>query len=132
MQPAGSPEFKSSIIVKNKRITSDFPLIVHESRPKAWSEWSKASGIEIPDDARITRLDSMIAVVRAAQRGIGAALIPVPVGELWFSEGSVVPLFKQQLVADVGYYLVTKEERVADKSVSLLRDWIVARFQNRS
>lgn len=129
MQPAGSPEFKRSLVVKKKRIVSDFPLIVHESRPKAWSEWSEASGIAIPADAKITRLDSMIAVVRAAQRGIGAALVPVPVGDLWFSEGSIVPLFKEQLVSDVSYYLVTREDRVADKSVSLLRDWIVAKFR---
>lgn len=129
MQPAGSPDFKRNMTVSKKRITSEFPLIVHESRPKAWSEWSNAAGIEIPADAKITRLDSMIAVVRAAQRGIGAALVPVPVGDLWFSEGSVVPLFREQLVADVSYFLVTKEERANDESVSLLRDWIVDQFR---
>lgn len=132
MQPAGSPEFKEDMVVSNKLVTSEFPLIVHESQPKAWSEWSQSAGIEIPADAKVTRLDSMIAVVRAAQRGIGAALVPVPVGDLWFSEGSLVPLFKQRLVADASYYLVTKEERVADKNVSLLRDWIVDTFQIQS
>ena len=56
----------------------------------------------------------------------------MPVGDLWFSEGSVVPLFKEQLVADVSYYLVTREDRVADTSVSLLRDWIAAKFRIQS
>lgn len=130
MQPAGSAEFKRSIKVRKKRIISDFPLIVHESRPKAWSEWSESSGIELPRDTKITRLDSMIAVVRAAQRGLGAALVPVPVGELWFTEGSIVPLFDEQLVADVSYFLVTRDGRADDKSVALLREWIVSRFQS--
>ena len=114
--------------VKNKQIVSKFPIIVHESRPKSWAEWSKASGIQLPENTKVIRLDSMIAVVRAAQRGIGAALVPVPIGDLWFGEGSIVRLFDKELVADVSYYLVTKQERASDRSVLLLRDWIVQNF----
>lgn len=125
---AGSPDFKKSMRVRNKKIVSEFPIVVHETHPKAWKEWSKASGIELPENTRVTRLDSMIAVVRAAQRGIGAALVPVPIGELWFTEGSVVRLFKDEYLADVSYYLVCSEERVNDDSVSLLRQWILQNF----
>ena len=128
MLPAGSPDFMKKLKVKNKKIISKFPIIVHESRPKSWAEWSKASGIQLPENTKVIRLDSMIAVVRAAQRGIGAALVPIPIGELWFDEGSIVRLFDKELVADVSYYLVTKEDRSSDKSVLLLRDWIVRNF----
>jgi LysR family glycine cleavage system transcriptional activator len=126
--PAGSPDFKKKLRVRKKKIVSEFPIIVHETHPKAWKKWSKVSGIELPENTRVTRLDSMIAVVRAAQRGIGAALVPVPIGELWFTEGSVVRLFKDEYVADVSYYLVCSEDRVEDKSVSLLRQWILQNF----
>ena len=128
MLPAGSPDFMKNMKVKNKKIVSEFPIIVHESRPKAWTEWVKASGIQIPAKTRVIRLDSMIAVVRAAQRGIGAALVPVPIGDLWFEEGSIVRLFDKELVADVSYYLVTKQERASDRSVLRLRDWIARNF----
>jgi LysR family glycine cleavage system transcriptional activator len=128
LAPAGSPEFKKSIKVKDGKIVSDFPIIVHETHPKAWKRWAKAARIELPENGKVTRLDSMIAVVRAAQRGIGAALVPVPIGELWFKEGSVVRLFKDEYVADVSYYLVCTEDRAEDESVSLLRDWIVQNF----
>ena len=37
-------------------------------------------------------------------------------------------LFKQELVADVSYYLVCKEDRASDESVRLLCDWIVEKF----
>ena len=74
----------------------------------------------------------MIAVVRAAQRGIGAALVPVPIGDLWFKEGSVVRLFKDEYVAEVSYYLVCSEDRANDPSVSLLRQWIVQNFAETS
>ena len=130
--PAGSPEFMQKLMVKNKRIVSEFPIIVHETSPKAWADWSDATGIQIPANTKIIRLDSMIAVVRAAQRGIGAALVPVPVGNLWFDEGSIVRLFKKELVADVSYYLVCKEERADDESVVRLRDWILQNFANHS
>lgn len=126
--PAGSPEFKKQMTVRNKKITSEFPIIVHETHPKAWSQWAHASGIQLPENARAIRLDSMIAVVRAAQRGIGAALVPVPIGNLWFEEGSIVRLFKRELVADVSYYLVCKVDRAEDESVLLLRDWILQNF----
>ncbi len=132
MLPAGSPDFKKNMTVKGKKIVSDFPIIVHESRPDAWAKWAEASGIQIPDNTKIIRLDSMIAIVRAAQRGIGAALVPVPIGKLWFDEGSIVRLFNKELVADVGYYLVTKEDKVSDKSVLLLRDWILQNFKNQT
>jgi LysR family glycine cleavage system transcriptional activator len=131
MVPAGSPEFMKKLTVKNKKIVSEFPIIVHETQPKAWAEWSSAAGIQLPENAKITRLDSMIAVVRAAQRGIGAALVPVPVGKLWFDEGSIVRLFKKELVTDLGYYLACDEGRADDESVILLRDWIVQNFANR-
>ena len=128
MVPAGSPDFKKNMTVRKKKIISEFPLILHETRPKAWKHWSKASGIELPRDGKVTRLDSMIAVVRAAERGIGAAMVPVPIADQWFKQGSIVRLFKQELVADVSYYLVCKEERAEDESVRTLCDWIVEKF----
>ena len=128
MVPAGSPDFKKNMSVRKKKIVSEFPLIVHETRPKAWNQWSRSSGIELPKDSKVTRLDSMIAVVRATERGIGAAMVPVPLADLWFKHGSIVRLFKQELVADVSYYLVCREDRVADSGVQLLRDWILGNF----
>jgi len=128
LAPAGSPAFKKSLKTKNRKIVSDFPIIVHETYPKAWKRWAKAARMDLPEMAKVTRLDSMIAVVRGAQRGIGAALVPVPVGELWFKEGSVVRLFKDEYVADVSYYLVCSEDRAEAVSVRLLRDWIVQNF----
>ena len=131
MVPAGSPDFKDAMEVKKKKIVSEFPIIVHETHPKAWAQWASTAGIELPKKNKIIRLDSTIAVLRAAQRGIGAALVPVPMGNLWLKEGSIVRLFRKEFVADVSYYLVCKEDRAADKSVMLLRDWILQNFADR-
>jgi LysR family glycine cleavage system transcriptional activator len=125
---AGSPSFKKSMVVKKKAIVSEFPIIVHETHPKAWAQWSTAAGIELPAKMRVTRLDSMIAVVRAVEQGIGAAMVPIPLSDLWFQQGSIVRLFDKELVSDLSYYLVCKEDRANDESIRLLQDWIVQNF----
>ena len=128
MVPSGSAQFRKDLEVKGKKIVSDFPLIVHEAQPKAWAEWSKVSGIELPDNPKVTRLTSMIAVVRAAEQGIGAALVPVPLADQWFRQGTIVRLFEQALVTDLSYFLVSRDDRAANESLRLLRRWILERF----
>ncbi|MEM9334745.1 MAG: LysR family transcriptional regulator, partial [Pseudomonadota bacterium] len=61
MVPSGSKDFKKSIKLKDHRIVSRFPLLVHETRPKAWRQWEKVSGVKLPTDSKVTRVDSMIA-----------------------------------------------------------------------
>ena len=129
--PAGSLDFYESVVVKRKKIVSNFPIIVHDTRPKAWQQWSKKSGIQFPKDAKVIRLDSMIAIARAAERGLGAALIPVPLSKGWFDSGSLVPLFEKELVVAGGYYLICKEERSGEESVRVLREWVLEKFAER-
>lgn len=130
MVPAGSPDFKKSLAIKSKTIVGDFPLIIHETHPKAWKRWAKSAGYELPRDSKVTRLDSMIAVVRAAERGIGAALVPVPIADQWFKQGSIVKLFREAYVSNMSYYLVYRDERGSDPDVCLLRDWVLKNFSD--
>ena len=130
--PAGSKALAKSIRVKDDMIESEFPIIIHETYPKAWRDWSKASGITLPADSKVTRLDSMIAVVRAVEQGIGAALVPVPLADQWFSQGTITRLFDEELVADSGYYLVWDEGRTENKSLRRFRDWILQKFASKA
>ena len=125
---AGSPEFKKSIKRKRGQIVSDFPLIVHETLSKAWPMWAEQTDTTLPEPPKITRFDSMIAVVRAAQRGLGAALVPMPMGELWFEEGSLVRLFDDELLMGSAYYLIWKPDNKERESVRFLREWILGTF----
>ncbi len=125
---AGSQDLATSLRVDDRKITSDFPLIVHESYPKAWKQWSKRAGVELPRDSKVTRLDSMIAVVRAVEQGIGAALVPIPIAEQWFRQKTIVRLFDEELIADVSYFLIWQDGVTRSPGVAALRDWIVERF----
>lgn len=132
MLPVGSPEFRERLVVRRKVVVSDFPLIVHDSQPEAWTQWSAAAGVTLPESGKVTSLDSMIAVMRAAEQGIGAALVPVPVSDQWLKQGSIVPLFKARLESEFSYYLVWKTERSDDPAVRTLRQWIVENFAQAS
>jgi len=123
--PAGSKALAKSLRVKDGRIVGEFPLIIHETYPKAWKQWSKGAGIMLPKISKVTRLDTMIAVVRAVEQGIGAALVPIPLADQWFLQKTIVRLFDQELVADVSYYLAWHKDRSADEGVCRLRDWIL-------
>lgn len=126
--PAGSREFSETLEVEGNRIVSPFPIIVHQSHPRAWRQWSSQSGTQLPPDSKVIRLDSMIAAARAAERGMGAALMPIIDGSRWFESGSLIRLFDHELVMDSSYYLVYDADRARDDSVRHLRDWILASF----
>lgn len=126
--PAGSPDLYDSVRVRAGRIVSEFPLIVHESRPDAWTQWQRSSGIRLPRDSRSVRMDSMIAVARAAERGLGAALVPVQLSDRWFREGSLVPLFDHELKTKDTYYFVHREGLGDGTNVQRLRSWVIQEF----
>ena len=126
--PAATREFRDRIELDGNSITSDFPLIVHGSRPGAWRQWSQSSGIELPGPAASLRLDSMIAVARAAQRGLGAALVPRQLSEGWFRSGDLVQLFDHELVTRDAYYFVCRQADADYDNVRLLREWVSQEF----
>ena len=126
--PAAAPEFRDKLIVKGKKVLSECPLIVHETRPKAWQKWQRESGIELPNDAISLRLDSMIAVARAAERGLGAALVPVQLSESWFQSRSLVRLFPDELITKDAYYFVCRHDDANKEDVRSLRNWVLQVF----
>lgn len=124
--PAGSPEFRKTLKVKSGEIVSPFPLIVHEGRSKAWKQWAQAAGIKLPVNTSSMRLDSMGAIVKAAERGLGAALIPVQLASFWFNSGKLEPLFKHELATNDAYYIVCRPDTGNQANVRLFRDWALA------
>ena len=126
--PVTSPDVRDRLVRTRNRIVGDVSLIVHDSRPKAWRQWQKSSGIKLPDDASVIRLDSMIAVARAAERGLGVALVPMQLSDTWFESGSLVPLSKHELVTADAYYFVCRRADEDKEAVSKLRQWVLQKF----
>lgn len=128
LAPAGSPEFYDNIKVRAGRVVSEFPLLVHDSWPKAWRAWERSSGIRIPDHRTTIRLDSMIAVARAAERNLGAALVPRRLSRSWFESSQLVQLFDHELEMKDAFYLVCRKDVQNDRDIQLLREWVLQTF----
>ena len=52
-------------------------LLLHEERRDAWERWALGLKIAPIKPNRLVRLDTMSAVVLAAEQGVGVALVPV-------------------------------------------------------
>lgn len=123
--PVSSPAFYDSIKVRAGKIVSDFPIIVHDSRPGAWGQWQRSSRIRLPSDSKTIRLDSMIAVARAAEQGLGAALIPAHLVDRWLQAQVLVPLFDHELRAKDAYYFSCHSSTQENAALSAFRAWVL-------
>jgi LysR family glycine cleavage system transcriptional activator len=128
--PAASPEVREKLAVDESSISGDVPLLVHDSRPGAWRQWSQSSGIEVPRNASIIRLDSMNAIARAAERGLGVALVPVQLSDAWFESGSLVPLSDHELLTRDAYYFVCRNDDADNETIQTLRRWVLQIFDD--
>lgn len=128
LMPLGAPSLYDDIRVVGGRITSEFPLIVHDARPKAWLQWQKSSGISLPRDATKIRLNSMISVARAAEQGLGAALMPTQLSNTWIQSGALTPLFEHELESKDAYYLTHNQDKPDTVPVQRIREWVLQQF----
>ena len=129
LMPACSPEFLERYREGPGKKFSPFPILVHTSRPEAWKIWSRATGISLPPATSVMRLDSMIAVARAAERGVGAALVPVPHSDNWFKYGALVPMFEEIADMPEDYYLAYPSTKAELPEVQAFRAWVLEIFR---
>jgi LysR family glycine cleavage system transcriptional activator len=112
--------------LKNKGVSAlqSTPLILHRSRPWSWHQWADKLNISNFDPKQIIQFDSMFGVARAAQQGMGIALVPLPMGRAWFSEQLLVKIFDQELNTNDRYYLVQHENIESKPELTVFADWV--------
>ncbi len=104
-------------------------LIVHESRPDAWEDWAIALKIAAPKPRKLIRFDSMSAVVRAAEQGLGIALVSWPLAKAWFDSGVLIRIFDDELETGECFYLAHRQEDSNRPEVRRLIDWLLDEFR---
>jgi LysR family glycine cleavage system transcriptional activator len=90
-------EHAADVVRLGREVFRETALIVHRPRPFAWTNWAQEVGLEAPEPKNIIELDSMFSVVRAAERGIGVALVPTALCGAWFDTGALVRIFSIEL-----------------------------------
>ena len=113
----------------HRQALNQVPLILHKARPWAWHQWAEKSGIDDFSPTQIIQIDSMFGVARAAQQGMGIALIPLPISQSWLDEQWLYKLFEQPLTTKDKYYLVQHESSTPNHPLDLFAKWVVNTFR---
>ena len=80
---------------------------------------------------RLVRLDTMSAVVLAAEQGVGVALVPSRLSADRFAAGGLVKLFPAELTTNESYVLLHRPEDHAREDLQELTQWILGRVPGR-
>ena len=90
---ACSPDFLAENPIEKYADLNGKTLLLHEERRDAWERWAVGLGIPPIQPNRLVRLDTMSAVVLAAEQGVGVALVPSRLSADRFAAGGLVKLF---------------------------------------
>lgn len=126
--PACSPGFLQRQPGISQASLGGLPRIVHSKRRNAWRDWTLAAGIELAKQPGAIILESMISVARAAEQGLGIALVPLPLSEAWFTEGKLVRLSDCELSTPDRYFLVARKEDAQREEVDAFSQWTLQEF----
>ena len=104
------------------------PLILHKSRPWSWHKWADQINITDFNPMQIIQLDSMFGVARAAQQGMGIALIPLPMSKAWFEDNSLIKIFDHELITHDKYFLVQQDDIQNRPELTTFSKWVKSNF----
>ena len=128
LAPACAPQLARELHLGDPRALLAATLIVHKQRPHAWHDWFAGMSIALERQPKVIHLDSMFAVARAAERGLGVALAPIPLSGTWFNSGALIRPCIGELQTTDRYYFVYRTEAASNPDVCALRDWVIATF----
>jgi LysR family glycine cleavage system transcriptional activator len=123
--PACAPAYAERHDFHDRKTLSDCTLIIHRSRPDAWNDWLALSGTRLAKQPRIIELDNMFAVARAAERGLGIALVPLRISGAWIRSGSLVTPLATILDSGEQYFFMCRPKDANDSDIVMLRRWTI-------
>jgi LysR family glycine cleavage system transcriptional activator len=108
---------------------SESALIVHRTRRDAWERWALENNLHPPESRKVIELDSMHSVVRAAEQGLGVALVPHVAASAWFASGSIQRFSADELETGDSYYLTCRPGDAPRFEVEAFKNWAIAEFR---
>jgi len=126
--PVASPELAQRVDELGVDAYSELPLIMHRAWPTVWRDWALATGVRAPEPRQAIELDSTLAVARAAERGVGLALVPAGLSREWLDDGALVRVSAAALDTGDDFFLVYRPEDAARPEVRYVIDWTLREF----
>jgi LysR family glycine cleavage system transcriptional activator len=128
LAPACAPAMAQQRSLTEPRTLLDATLIVHDRRPRAWQDWFARMGVPTPRPPNAITFDSLFAVARAAERGLGVALLPVALSQSWLATGALIQPCAGELETPDRYYFIHRHEAAGNPDIAALGEWVTARF----
>ena len=107
-------------------------LITHSSRPTLWNRWKDYANLKVLQPEKVIYVDSMFALARAAESGVGIALVPLPISQAWLNNKILVTLHHKQLITDDFYWISINDDTAQPKAAKIFVDWLINKFSNVS
>ncbi|MGO9993846.1 MAG: LysR substrate-binding domain-containing protein [Steroidobacteraceae bacterium] len=126
---ACSPDFLLENPIDTYEHLNGKTLLQHEERRDAWERWALHLGISPIKPNRLIRLDTMSAVVRAAEQGVGVALVPARLSANRFVTGGLVKVFDAEWTTNESYVLLHRPEDYARQDLQEFTQWILSEFR---
>jgi LysR family glycine cleavage system transcriptional activator len=101
--------------------------------PDGWQDWARGAGVTLGAAASDIWLDSYLAILRAAEQGVGLAMGLVPMVNPWLRQKKLAmpwPQLRSELPQ--GYYLLHRKDDGERREVLLFRDWLQALLQRET
>ena len=127
--PACAPALLRSSGVREYADLTGESLIVHARHADLWDRWAQAAGLAPLQPRQLIRFDTMSAVVDAAERGVGFALVATPLTRARFTAGTLTRVFAHGIGAGESYYAVARTADAHRGVVRELLDWLEAEFR---
>ncbi|HLQ12431.1 MAG TPA: LysR substrate-binding domain-containing protein [Steroidobacteraceae bacterium] len=124
--PACAPGLIGRMGLRSELDLSQQTLLVHNYRPDLWERWAAMRRIGSFQPRTIIRLDSMLEVARAAEQGIGIALLSAALAERRFASRALSRPIAAELSTGENYFLVARREDAARGAIAPLLAWLAA------
>jgi len=106
-----------------------YPLLHSTTRPDAWTKWFEAAKVVDPRTTRGVRCELHSMLIRAAEAGLGIALVPEFLLPQSLEEQDLMRPFELGLTSDDAYYLVYPTDMSHSAPLEAFRRWILMASQ---
>ncbi|WP_028081392.1 LysR substrate-binding domain-containing protein [Solimonas soli] len=125
--PVCSPGLARALRQRAPGDIGDLTLIHSSPMPNAWADWARLVGATLGRPKNDLWLDSYLAILRAAEQGLGLTLGLVPMVNPWLRRRKLAtPWPKLRSEIPQGYYLLHRDSDRERREVIAFRDWLVA------
>ena len=130
--PVCSPQLLQTSGVREVAQLAGESLIVHTRRHDLWERWAASVGLQALQPRQEVRFDTMSAVVDAAERGVGFALVSAPLTRGRFARGALHRVFDQEITTGESYFVLLRAADAERPGVHALSSWLVSEFGSMS